>query len=391
MPAMAQSSDLAEFQQLLIGTWKNVDELTQDGKPLSFDVMPLPQAAAQPGRLAQSGAPNYGGFILKNFAFTETIRFNGTADSSGPPDQQDPGAVAVAAEAPNRGGTYTQTANVVFYEQQIVFAEGPNQGQIVHVENGAWLHLGSEAQLIGPYNQGPPIPGGQVLEQPPYLTVVKQISVPHGNSVLALGNVDLNDQGTFDASDSGLAANTVFSGAPTIPDAFVPYPEPVNIATAPFYDPYSEILTAQGDFENPNIDSTLNPSYPLQLALGIIKPQAFIHWRVTTLPLFGGKGVVTNIPFEQRRSRVTEYWADYWLLSQDPNAKESKLFDYLLYSQTVLLRIRIATDEDKEDKTAQEYVFPHVTSNIVKKVPGAPTQARSATPTELRELPTVLA
>jgi hypothetical protein len=124
------------------------------------------------------------------------------------------------------------------------------------------------------------------------------------------------------------------------------------------------------------------------LALGIIEPQAFMHWRVTTLPLFGGKGVVTNIPFEQRRSQVTEYWADYWLLSQDPNAKESKLFDYLLYSQTILLRIRITADDDK---TAQEYVFPHVTSNIVKKVPGTPTQARSAIPTGLRAKPTVLA
>lgn len=35
------------------------------------------------------------------------------------------------------------------------------------------------------------------------MTVAKQISVPHGNSVLALGNVDLNDGGTFDTSDSG--------------------------------------------------------------------------------------------------------------------------------------------------------------------------------------------
>jgi hypothetical protein len=381
MPKQASSSGLAEFQQLLIGTWQNDEELMQDGKPLSFNVMPLPQDAAQPGRPSEPGASGYGGFILKNFAFTETIRFNGTAGQADPPGQQDPGAVAVAAEAPNRGGTYTQDAHAVFYEQQVRFAEGPDQGEIVHVENGAWLHLGSKQQNTGPYNEGPAIPGAQVLKQPAYLTVAKQISVPHGNSVLALGNIDLNDRGKFDTSDSGLLANAVISGDPTIPDAFVPHPQPSNIATAPFYDPYSATLTGTGDFENPDIDSTRNPNYPLQLALGIIKPRAFIHWRVTTFPLFGGKGVVTNIPFEQRRSRVTEYWADYWLLSKDRNAKETRRFDYLLYTQTILLKILISADGDR---TEQEYVFPHVTSNTVKKVPGTPTEARSETPTPLQ-------
>lgn len=68
MPTTAKSSDIAEFQQLLIGTWQNAAELTQNGRPLSFNVMPLPQDDAQPGRAPEPGAPDYGGFILKNFA-----------------------------------------------------------------------------------------------------------------------------------------------------------------------------------------------------------------------------------------------------------------------------------------------------------------------------------
>ena len=40
---------LAEFQQLLIGTWKNDEKLMEGDKPLSFNVMPLPQAEPQPG------------------------------------------------------------------------------------------------------------------------------------------------------------------------------------------------------------------------------------------------------------------------------------------------------------------------------------------------------
>ncbi|MCL2583083.1 MAG: heme-binding protein [Streptosporangiales bacterium] len=380
MPQQADITSLAEFQQLLIGTWENDRELSFDGKPLSFNVMPLPQDADQPGRPPEPGASEFGGFILKNFSFVETIRFNGTSSKGDPASLQDRGAVAVAAAAPNRGGTYTQSAHAIFYEQQIRFAEGPDQGQIIHVENGSWIHLGSQAQKIGPYTDGPAIPGGQVIEQPPQLTIAKQISVPHGNSVLALGSIDVNDRNRFDQDLTGISANTVISGSPDIPDAPIPHPQPTNITTTPFYDPFATVLTGAGDFENPDANLTRNPNYPLQRAVEIIKPQAFIHWNVTTRPVFGGTGVVTNIPFEQRRSDVTEYSADYWLLSKDPNAKNSRNFEYLMYTQVILLKIRVSTDGGK---TTSEYTFPHITSNTVKKLAGDPTQARSESPTPL--------
>ncbi len=147
--------------------------------------MPLPQIEPQPKRKPPKG--KYGGFILKNFAFTERLRFNGTSGKEDPPDLQDEEALAVVAGAPNRGGTYTQFSHALFYEQQVRFAEGPDDGKIVHVENGAWLQLGSTHQNIGPYNPPAKPIKGQVLRQPPYVTIAKQIAVPHGNSVLALG------------------------------------------------------------------------------------------------------------------------------------------------------------------------------------------------------------
>jgi hypothetical protein len=394
MPYAVKGGELAEFQRLLIGTWTNDDELavvekSEKGpkkRPLSYNVMPLPQIEKQPGRKnPQSG--KYGGFILKNFSFTETIRFNGTAGRKDPASLQDPEAVAVVAGAPNRGGWYTQFAHSVFYEQQVRFSEGPKAGKIVHLENGAWLHLGSTHQNIGPY-EGKKAKKGTLLRQQPYVTIAKQIAVPHGNSVLALGSIDLNDRDRFEDEPDNLHATTVFPGAPVIPDQFVPYPEPADIATAPFYDPYEKLLDKEKDFENPKPDWTLNPNYPLQVAVDKIDPAAHMHWRVTTLPIFGegggGDGSVTNIPFEERKSEVTEYWADYWLLSKDPRARKSKRyarkFDYLLYNQTILMKMPISTDGGK---TFEHYVFPHVTSNVVKKVPGTPTQARHATKTPL--------
>ena len=70
---------------------------------------------------------------------------------------------------------------------------------------------------------------------------------------------------------------------------------------------------------------------------------------------------MTNIPFEQGKADVVDYWADYWLLA----TVEGK-FDYLLYSQTALMRMQISTDRGK---STRPYLFPHVTSNAVKKLP----------------------
>lgn len=397
MPYGVKSGDLAEFQQLLIGTWENDPKLSEGRKPLSFNVMPLPQIEKQPGRKPPKG--KYGGFILKNFTFTERLRFNGTSEKRDPPDQQDEEALAVVAGAPNRGGEYTQFAHALFYEQQVRFAEGPDEGKIVHVENGAWLQLGSTHQNIGPYNPPAKPIKGQILRQPPYVAIAKQIAVPHGNSVLALGAIDLNDRDRFSADKSGVEVNTVLPGAPTIPDQFVPYPQkadavPANVypkvdeaATEPFFDPYAKLLKAKGDYENPNPAWTLNPNYPLQKALEMIQPKAHMHWRVTTLPVFGGDASVTNIPFEERKSKVTEYWADYWLLSTDAGAakgrggKRRPRFDYLLYNQTVLMEMDVSDDGGE---TYTRYVFPHITSNVVKKVPGTPSEARAKTRTPLQ-------
>ncbi len=401
MPQASKSTDIAMFQCLLIGTWQNDKKLTVAGRPLSYNVMPLPQVDRQVTR-PPDGTMQFGGFILKNFAFTETIRFNGSAKDGDLPEHTDPRALAVIAGAPNRGGTFTQFSHAVFYDQQVRFAEGPAAGKIVHVENGAWLHLGTRNQLLGPYklDDDGPFVGGQVLRQPPYITIAKQIAVPHGNSVLALGSVDLYDRDEFQPAFSGLTSNTVIPGAPVIPDAPVPYPEPAassrrgcldpcarrldptppGASSTPWTDPYAHQLDAVDDFENPNPKWALNPNFPLQKAVELIKPTAHIHWRVTTEPFPGGEGVVTNIPFEDRKSRVTEYWADYWLLSTEHKHHKSMKFDYLAYSQTILMEMELSLDDGK---TFGRYVFPHVTTNTVKKVPGTPTKARDATECDL--------
>ncbi len=341
MPYAIDSGGLADFQKYLVGTWSNKGVPNgKDGKPLSYNVMPLPQVEPQ------EGYPCCIGYILKNFAFTETIRFNGSAFKGD--HGYDPDAVAVTALAPNRGGRYSQFSHALFYDQQVHFAEGPKDGDIVHVENGAWLSLNSGAQKLGPYDDKPAVPG-PIVPQPHDLKVAKQIAVPHGNSVLALGSVDEPRK-----------------GRPDIPDSDIPYPYPADAQRCRSWDisayPYYTRLDDPDDFENPNLDLCLNPNRALQDAVRAIKPNHYIYWSVSTAPVKDaagneiGRGEVTNIPFEQRRADVTAYKAEYWLLSKNGG----KHYDYLAYNQVIDMTIPLK---------GEEYIFPHVTANTVRRVP----------------------
>lgn len=326
MPYASDLADLAFFQQQLIGTWTNAGVPEgKDGKPLSYNVMPLPQVEPQ------NGYPCCLGYILKNFTFTETIRFNNTD------------AIAIPALAPNRGGRYTQNSRAIFYDQLVKFAEGPQAGNGVHVENGAWLFLHSVAQPLGPYNDQP-AKAGPIVRQPSFLTIAKQIAVPHGNSVLALGS--FQDK---------------VAGAPDIPDLPFPYPGSGKGAD---YDisayPYYTELKDNDDYENPNTCFTANPNLPLQEVIKAIKPNCYMYWKVTTNPLPDAEhsvaqGSVTNIPFEQKRANVASYEAHYWLMSTDGG----KTFDYLAYNQIINLTIPLM---------GEPYTFPHITANTVKRV-----------------------
>jgi hypothetical protein len=332
MPRAASVGDLALFQQKLLGTWSN-DGVPKgkDGKPLSYNVMPLPQVEKQ------ASYPSCLGYILKNFTFTETIRFNNADNVC---------SITTPATAPNRGGRYSQVVQAVFYDQKVFFAEGPQANTAVHVENGAWLWLNSGPQPLGPYSNPPPVPPappGPILPQPAFMNIAKQIAVPHGNSVLALGSV-----------------GNVINGAPQIPVMPYPYPgsgkgEEADIPAFPYYT----ALDQPGDYENPNLEYTFNPNLALQHAVDKLRPDAYLYWSVTTDPLPDvetavAQGSVTNIPFEQRRANVVSYKAEYWLLSTDGG----HTFGYLAYNQFIGLMIPLA---------GEPYTFPHVTANVVKR------------------------
>lgn len=314
----AQASPAAQVTtlgplQYLVGTWTNQRLANGQGgpdNPFSYNLMVLPQV--------DPTSPE--GYILKSMSYYEEITFS-----------------PIHGNAANRGGLGTQTSNALFYEQRIYISDisnTPAGDQLVHAENGAWLFLSDGQQLLGPY--GPNfMPASTPPTQP--FNLVKQIAVPHGNSVLALGEVSWPTAPT--------------PGAPNIQAPPQVLPEEPGIDTSPYSNPQTP-AQIQG---NPNVGYTLNPNLPLMEALEVAPVTQFLELQVDSA---NGKGSVTNIGFEQQHANVNQYSATYWLEALGG----SSVYTQLQYSQTIMLRIPIGD---------QDVLFPHITTNTLTLVPGS--------------------
>ena len=290
--------------QHLIGTWTN-QPLGSSGKggpdnPFSYNVMPLPQ-------VDPSWLP---GYFLKNFSYYEELTFT-----------------AIHGPVLNRNGIGAQVAHTLFYEQRVYFAEGQNKDALVHAENGSLLLLAGKKQPLGPYGNGfRPGLGNQTVTNsvPPTqaFNLAKQVAVPHGNSILALGSY------------------TVGNNGPVIP--------PATVLPSGAVDP--ALYSLKDAVANPQPSYTLNPNQALIDALSIQAPSNYIALTVSSA---NGNGVVSNIRFEQQYSNVTRYDFTCWLESFDGGTS----FPQLQYSQTItLLPVRGGLVS-----------FPHVTANTLTK------------------------
>lgn len=296
--------------QYLLGTWTN-QNIGQSGlggteNPYSYNLMILPQVDPE--------SPY--GYILKSMPYYEEITFT-----------------AVHGSAANRGGLGAQVSYAILYEQRVYIAAGPAEDMLVHFENGIWGYLDDQKQMLGPYGNGNDPGLGNLFvtdSVPPTqpFNLFKQISVPHGNSVLACGS--FSNQ----------------TGAPTIgPPSQV---LPVGINT----DAYAALSVGNLD---PN--RALNPNLPLSQALVATNPQptSFIQLDVDSQ---NGGGAVTNIGFEQQHCDVMRYYATYWLEAFGG----SETYTQLQYSQTIMMSIPLA---------GGDVLFPHITTNTLTKVPGS--------------------
>lgn len=195
----------------------------------------------------------------------------------------------------------------------------------LHLENGMWLYVKDPQDSQSP-------------------TIVRQATVPHGNSVLALGNSQQAD------------------GPPTIPviDALPvgnPFNPPQDGYTDPYLFPPPPRVPGQPPF------STRDPNEVLRAA---IEGQNILNTLTLSVSTqTGDGGGIVNIPFIVKNANATAFNATFWLETVE-NQETGEQFDQLQYSQQTNLEF-IKCGSGCSDDGNGLIVWPHVNVNTLVK------------------------
>ncbi len=210
---------------------------------------------------------------------------------------------------------------------------------LVHYENGLWLHTQFEAQPEGAYGSTLPYPPIDPNTQQPISTptpptnpIVKQVSVPHGNSILALGTV-------------------------------------TNIAGLPEHD------TSPLNERPFSLDSSIpNPALVLQAEVERLADMPGKTFKTTLLSVSTDAatgGSVTNIPFEVGNADVSGYSMDLWIIEVFDSANATTPSSTILqYLQKIPMKFFITQSPTPGGKggEGQQETFQHITANTLVKV-----------------------
>ena len=289
----------------LPGTWKNLPDLPGRG----WNMIALPFAGNSPFH-----------FRLLVNQFNEELAF--TLVDKGVPNR------GIASS----GGAVTESDQILAalqYVQQIVQIAGADfppsklvatNGSPIHHEPGLWLHLANQVE-----------PGGSYL--------VRMGTIPHGDSILALGK------------------GQVAPGAPVIPViSGLPIGENPDLNHNPYLAPYKHFHDApfQGVFD-PTVPNAL-----LAQANSGVKIVRTTTIEVDTATPTGG---IVNIPFVVKQANPTEMKFTLWIqeLADLDHTGQPKL--RLQYSQVVFLEFFPRRDGHKG-----LIRWPHVSINTLEKI-----------------------
>ncbi|TGE22506.1 hypothetical protein E5K00_16050 [Hymenobacter aquaticus] len=199
-----------------------------------------------------------GGFVLLTSPYIETLTIS-----------------PLATPTPNRGERIIQQLPTLLYELKI---NSLIDGSLMHAENGTWLLL-------------PDCPSG--------FGVARQASVPHGDSLLAPGTVQ------------------VTKGGPSIPD-ISSLPD-IGGTRLGYLDPY---LTPMQGFNKTNPNATLRQASSQQTIV-----------QTTTISVStDNQGGIVNIPFIVKNADASKFEATFWLETV-LDKPTGRTFQQLQYSQ----------------------------------------------------------
>ncbi|WP_293114377.1 heme-binding protein [Okeania sp. SIO1I7] len=259
----------------LTGTWV--------GKGWNMIAVPINSRRARntvgcPGKTPKKPREN---FCVEIMPYIETLTFT-----------------PIGAPVPNRGFPI-DTFVVGLHYQQVV--SDANTFQPLHIENGMWLLLDKEKKIVS-----------------------RLSSIPHGNTLLAIGD-SFDVEGNFQIPE--------IDGLPILD-------KPVLGYAAPYF-------TAEGV-------PPFNPSNPNKILQDIIDKQKLLETVILDVST-ENEGGISNIPFIEKNADVSSFESTFWI--EDVEDEAGNEFLQLQYSQTTNLDfIKDFTSEDPD----KLIVWPHI-------------------------------
>lgn len=299
-PAKPGDESLGPLQDLP-GTWANLPDLPGRG----WNMIALP---------FDSGRFDYR--LLLN-QYNETLVFK-TVDKgvpnrglaeSGPGSDEDQFLVVL---------DYEQSINQIAQEDFPVSGKAGAAGAAIHHEPGLWMHMLNRRTRT--------------------LDIARLATIPHGNSVLALGNSSQHE------------------GAPQIPPVSG---LPIGVSQSlsnPYLEPYKHFddNLFQGLFTPVNPNALLDAA---NQGVDIVKTTRLdVHSKIET-------GGIVNIPFIEKEADAAEMTASFFIqeLKEKDENGDPKL--RLQYTQTVMLDFF-----ERRDGVEGLIRWPHVSINTMEKV-----------------------
>ena len=266
-------------------------------------------------------------------------------------------------DVPNRGLTrpgnpdFDQFVVTLDYQQkiaQVVAEDRPHSdlagaaGLPIHHEPGLWLY---EKNRRSTEDQ---IKGDEVTEVE--LDVARLASIPHGNSVLALGRSERH---------YGMPPIPAVSGLPSGRFEDVSTPD-YDFRSDPYLEPYKHYI------DNPFMGNVMVPGFPGFSPADMNQILRFANQgvdivRTTTLTVDTEQksGGITNAPFSVREAEPVSMKSTFWIqeLAEKDEAGNPKL--RLQYSQVVMLHFF----RPREDEFPGRAVWPHISIATLEKMP----------------------
>lgn len=225
-------------------------------------------------------------------------------------------------------------------------------GLPIHHEPGLWLYEKNRRSKQDQFKDG------EVSEVE--LDVARLASIPHGNSVLALGR---------SARHKGMPEIPPISGLPSGRFEDVASPE-YDFRTDPYLEPYRHYI------DHPfmgNVDPLVIPGFPGFSPADMNQILRFANrgvkiLRTTTLTVDTElkSGGISNVPFSVREAEPVSMKSTFWiqeLAEKDKRTGKPKL--RLQYSQVVMLDFF----QPRQDELPGRVAWPHISIATLEKVP----------------------